>query len=170
MPWPSFRGTLARLDTVPGVGPDVAEVIIAETVADMSRFPTPGHRASWAGVAPGLNQSGEPHEPGGTRHGDHWLTGALGVAAMAANRTTDTTFLGARYRHLARCIGKLKALVAIEHSILTAVWHVLSENTAYHDLGGDYHAKRDPQLALRRITHDANRLGYTVRFDPIQAA
>src|SRR5450631_3781965 len=82
MPWPSFRGTLARLDTVPGVGPDVAEVIIAETVADMSRFPTPGHRASWAGVAPGLNQSGEPHKPGRTRHGDHWLTGALGVAAM----------------------------------------------------------------------------------------
>jgi transposase len=72
--------------------------------------------------------------------------------------------------HLARRIGKLKALVAIEHSILTATWHVLSENTNYHDLGGDYHTKRDPQRALRRITRDANRLGYTVRFDPIQAA
>src|SRR5665811_1529935 len=90
--------------------------------------------------------------------------------AMAANRTQDTTFLGARYRRLARRIGKLKALVAIEHSILTATWHVLSENTDYHDLGGDYHTKRDPQRALRRITRDANRLGYTVRFDPIQAA
>ena len=85
-------------------------------------------------------------------------------------RTQDTTFLRARYRRLARRIGKLKALVAIQHSILTAVWHVLSENTDYHDLGGDYHAKRDPQRALRRITRDANRLGYTVRFDPIQAA
>jgi transposase len=165
-----FRDTLARLDTIPGVGPDVAEVIIAETGADMSRFPTPGHLASWAGVAPGLNQSGERNKPAHTRHGDHWLTGALGVAAMAANPTKDTTFLGARYRRLARRIGKLKALVAIEHSILTAVWHVLSENTDYHDLGGDYHAKRDPQRALRRITRDANRLGYTVRFDPIQAA
>jgi transposase len=165
-----FRETLARLDTIPEVGPDVAEVIIAETGADMSRFPTPGHLASWAGVAPGLNQSGERHKPAHTRHGDHWLTGALGVAAMAANRTQDTTFLGARYRRLARRIGKLKALVAIEHSILTATWHVLSENTDYHDLGGDYHAKRDPQRALRRITRDANRLGYTVRFDPIQAA
>ena len=89
---------------------------------------------------------------------------------MAANRTKDTTFLGARYRRLARRIGKLKALVAIEHSILTAVWHVLSENTNYHDLGGDYHAKCDPPGALRCITRDANRLGYTVRFDPIQAA
>ena len=165
-----FRETLAHLDTIPGVGRDVAEVIIAETGADMSRFPTPGHLASWAGVAPGLNQSGERHKPAHTRHGDHWLTGALGVAAMAANRTKDTTFLGARYRRLARRIGKLKALVAIEHSILTATWHVLSENTDYHDLGGDYHAKRDPQRALRRITRDANRLGYTVRFDPIQAA
>ena len=165
-----FRDTLARLDTIPGVGRGVAEVIIAETGGDMSRFPTPGHLASWAGVAPGLNQSGERRKPGRTRHGDHWLTGALGVAAMAANRTQDTTFLGARYRRLARRIGKLKALVAIQHSILTAVWHVLSENTDYHDLGGDYHAKRDPQRALRRITRDANRLGYTVRFDPIQAA
>src|SRR5665811_2281542 len=134
-----FRETLARLDTIPGVGRDVAEVIIAETGADMSRFPTPGHLASWAGVAPGLNQSGERNKPAHTRHGDHWLTGALGVAAMAANRTKDTTFLGARYRRLARRIGKLKALVAIEHSILTAVWHVLSENTDYHDLGGDYY-------------------------------
>src|SRR5665811_1013307 len=157
-------------DTIPRVGRDVAEVIIAETGADMSRFPTPGHLASWAGVAPGLNQSGERNKPAHTRHGDHWLTGALGVAAMAANRTKDTTFLGARYRRLARRIGKLKALVAIEHSILTAVWHVLSQNTDYHDLGGDYHTKRDPQRALRRITRDANRLGYTVRFDPIQAA
>jgi transposase len=76
------------------------------------------------------------------------------------------TFLGARYRRLARRIGKLKALVAIEHSILTATWHVLSANTNYHDLGGDYHAKRDPQQALRRISRDANLLGYTVRFDP----
>src|SRR5665647_3797648 len=67
---------------------------------------------------------------------------------MAANRTQDTTFLGARHRRLARPIGKFKALVAIQHSILTAVWHVLSEDTDYHDLGGDYHAKRDPQRAL----------------------
>lgn len=89
---------------------------------------------------------------------------------MAANRTKDATFLGARYRRLTRRTGKLKALVAIQHSILTAVWHVLSENTGYHDLGGGYHAKRDPQRALRRITRDANRLGYTVRFDRIQAA
>src|SRR5665647_2818657 len=87
---------------------------------------------------------------------------------MAANRTQDTTFLGARYRRLARRIGKLKALVAIQHSILTAVWHVLSENRGYHDLGGDYHANRDPQQALRRIPRDANRRGYTDRFDPIQ--
>src|ERR1019366_2188405 len=149
---------------------------IAETGADMSRFPTPGHLASWSGVAPGLNQSGARNKPAHTRHGDHCLTdalgltGALGVAAMAANRTKGPTFLGARFRRLARRIGKLKALVAIEHSILTATWHVLSENTNYHDLGGDYHAKRDPQRALRRITRDANRLGYTVRFDPIQAA
>jgi hypothetical protein len=111
-----FRDTLARLDTIPGVGQDVAEVIIAETGADMSHFPIPGHLASWAGVAPGLNQSGQRHKPAHTRHGDHWLTGALGVAAMAANRTQDTTFLGARYRRLARRIGKLKALWSLSNT------------------------------------------------------
>src|SRR5665811_303232 len=114
--------------------------------------------------------AGERHKPAHTRHGDHWLTGALGVAAMAANRTQDTTFLGARYRRLARRIGKIKALVAIQRSILTATWHVLSQNTDYHDLGGDYHAKRDPQRALRRITRDANPPRLPVPFGPIQGA
>src|ERR1019366_2607739 len=159
-----------HLDRLDALEADIAKLSTRIEAALEPFRETPGHLASWAGVAPGLNQSGERHKPAHTRHGDHWLTGALGVAAMAANRTQDTTFLGARYRRLARRIGKLKALVAIQHSILTAVWHVLSENTDYHDLGGDYHAKRDPQRALRRITRDANRLGYTVRFDPIQAA
>ena len=143
---------------------------MAPAVAVRAASPPPGTSRPGPGSLTGLNQSGERNKPAHTRHGDHWLTGALGVAAMAAGRTKDTTFLGARYRRLARRIGKLKALVAIQHSILTATWHVLSENTNYHDLGGDHYTKRDPQRALRRITRDANRLGYTVRFDPIQAA
>ena len=89
---------------------------------------------------------------------------------MSVGRTRERTYLGARYARLVPRLGKQKTIVAVEHSILTAAWHMLTDNTDYHDLGGDYHAKQDPERAMRRITRDANRLGYTVRFDPIQAA
>ena len=161
---------LDRLATIPGVGQTVAEVIVAETGADMSRFRTPGHLASWAGVCPGHHESAGKHKSGKTRHGDRWLSGALGTAAMAAARTKDDTYLGARYRRLAPRLGKPKAIVAIEHSILTAVWHMLTDDVDYHDLGGDYFARLDPERAKRRIVRQANALGFTVRFDPIQAA
>jgi transposase len=89
---------------------------------------------------------------------------------MAAARTKDKTYLGARYHRLAPRLGKKKALVALQHSMLTAVWHMLTDDVDYHDLGGDYFTKRDPENAMRRITRQANALGFTVRFDPIQAA
>jgi len=82
----------------------------------------------------------------------------------------DTTYLGARYQRLAHRLGKKKAIVAVEHSILTAVWHMLTNDVDYTDLGGDYFARLDPQRAMRRIVRQANILGFTVRFDPIQAA
>ena len=87
----------------------------------MSRFPGPGHLASWAGVCPGHHESAGKRKSGKTRHGDRWLTGALGTAALAAARTRDSTYLGAKYRRLAPRIGKQKAIVALQHSILAAV-------------------------------------------------
>jgi transposase len=165
-----FARQLDHLATIPGVGRTAAEVIIAETGGDMTRFPSAGHLASWAGVCPGHHESAGKRKSGKTRHGNHWLGGTLGIAAMAAARTRDTTYLGARYRRLASRLGKKKALVAVEHSILTAVWHMLTNDTDYHDLGGDHYTRRDPERALRRLTHQANTLGYTVRFDPIPAA
>jgi hypothetical protein len=136
----------------------------------MTRFRTAGHLASWAGICPGHHESAGKHKSGKTRHGNRWLGGALGTAAMAAVRTRDTTYLGARYQRLAPRLGKKKALVAIEHSILTAVWHMLTDDADYHDLGSDYFAKRDPEAAMRRLTRQANALGFTIRFDPIQTA
>src|SRR5881227_2408437 len=162
-----FRDQLRLLDGIPGIGPGVAEIIIAETGGDMTRFPTAGHLASWAGVCPGMNESAGRHKPGHTRHGNRWLTGALGTAAMAAARTKDTTFLGARYQRLIPRLGKKKAIVAVEHSILTAVWHMLTHDIDYHDLGGDYFTRLDPERALLRIIRQANALGFTVRFDPL---
>jgi transposase len=165
-----FSHQLDQLETIPGVGRAVAEVIIAETGGDMSRFPGPGHLASWAGVCPGHHESAGKRKSGKTRHGDRWLTAALGTAALAAARTRDSTYLGARYYRLAPRIGKQKAIVALQHSILAAVWHMFTNDVDYQDLGGDYFARLDPERAMRRIVRQANALGYTVRFDPIQAA
>jgi transposase len=165
-----FARQLEHLATIPGVGQSVAEVIVAETGADMSRFRTAANLASWAGVCPGHHESAGKRRSGKTRHGNRWLSGALGTAAMAAARTKDTTYLGARYRRLVPRLGKKKAIVAVEHSILTAVWHMLTDDVDYHDLGGDYFARLDPERAMHRIVRQANALGFTVRFDPIQAA
>ncbi len=152
------------------MGQCVAEVIIAETGADMTRFRTAAHLASWAVVCPGHHELAGKRRSGKTRHGSRWLTGALGIAAMAAARTKDTTYLGARYQRLAPRLGKTKAIVAIQHSILTAVWHMLTDDVDYADLGGDYFARLDPERAMRRIVRQANTLGFTVLFEPIQAA
>jgi transposase len=163
-----FARQLERLQTIPGVGQPTAEVIIAETGGDMSRFRTAANLASWAGACPGHHESAGRRKSGRTRHGNRWLSGALGTAAMTAGRGKNT-YLGARYRRLVPRLGKQKALVAVQHSILTAVWHMLHADVAYHELGADYFAKLDPERAMRRIVRQATALGYTVRFDPIAA-
>ncbi|MFE7357720.1 IS110 family transposase [Streptomyces sp. NPDC057543] len=97
-----FARQLELLETIPGVGRTTAEVLIAETGGDMSRFRTAGHLASWAGVCPDHHESADKHKSGRRRHGNRWLGAALGTAAMAASRTRDTTYLGARYMRLPR--------------------------------------------------------------------
>lgn len=108
-----FARRLELLETIPGVGRTTAEIIVAETGADMARFRTAGHLASWAGVCPGHHESAGKHKSGSRRHGNRWLGAALGTAAMAASRTRETTYLGARYHRLVPRLGKKKALVAI---------------------------------------------------------
>ncbi|MFF4519667.1 IS110 family RNA-guided transposase [Streptomyces mirabilis] len=164
-----FARQLELLETIPGVGRATAEIIVAETGADMDRFRTAGHLASWAGVCPGHHESAGKHKSGSRRHGNRWLGAALGTAAMAASRTRETTYLGARYHRLVPRLGKKKALVAIEHSILTAVWHMLTDGVSDQDLGGDYFTRLDPERTMRRLTRQANALGFTIRFNPIEA-
>jgi transposase len=89
---------------------------------------------------------------------------------MAAARTKDKTYLGARYQRLVPRLGKKKALVALGHSILTAAWHMLTHDVDYHDLGGDYFTRLDPERAIKRIIRQAGALGYTVRFEAIHTA
>lgn len=160
-----FARQLELLQTIPGVGRSNAEVIIAETGADMARFRTAGHLASWAGTTPGHHESAGRRRSGRTRHGNRWLSGALGIAAMSAARAKGT-YLGARYKRLIPRLGKKKALVALQHNMLVAVWHMLTHDVPYHDLGGDYFDRLDPDRAKRRAVAQLHRLGYQVELTP----
>ena len=128
----------------------------------MSVFPTPAHLVSWAKISPRTVQSGARSRAGRTGKGNPYLKGILGEAAAAAGKTD--TFLGERYRRLARRRGKLKALVAVARSILVIVWHLLADRTTrYHDLGAGYYTSRiDKNRKMRNHIRQLEALGYTV--------
>jgi transposase len=157
---------LTNLDSIPGIGRTAAEIIIAETGGDMAPFATAGHLASWIGVCPGLNESAGATKSGHTRHGNAALKRVLGTAAMAAIKRKDSYYT-VYYRRLAARRGRQRALVAVMHKLVIAIWHVLHDKIAYHDLGADYFTRRDPQRTMRQIIKQANAIGLTVRFDPI---
>jgi transposase len=162
-----FAAAVNRLDEVPGVGPTAARVMIAEIGIDMSRFPTAAHLSSWARFAPGVNESaGKKKAAGTTGHGNPYLARALGEAAVAASRTD--TFLGQRYRRLARRRGKKKAIVAVGRSILIIVWHLLAEpDTRFTDLGpGFYDQRINASRQTRAHLAGLEALGYKVTLEP----
>jgi transposase len=162
-----FAEAVARLDEIPGVGVTAAQTIVAEVGLDMSRFPTPAHLASWARFAPGVSESAG-HQKGnaGTGHGNHYLARVLGEAAVGASRTG--TFLGERYRRIARRRGKKRAIVAVGRSILMIVWALLSDADAqFVDLGADHYGARiNPQRRVRNHVRELQALGYTVTLNP----
>jgi transposase len=121
-----------RLRGIPGVGPQAAEVIVAEVGVDMAAFPTAGHLSSWAGLCPGNNQSGGQRRPAKTTKGSQWLRTTLVQVAWAASHTQETVF-GACYRRWARRLGRKKALVALAHKILVVIYHLLQEGTSYQE-------------------------------------
>jgi transposase len=159
-------GLMARLAEIPGVGPDTAAVIIAEIGLDMSVFPTPGHLASWAKLTPRTIQSGARSTHGPTGKGDRWLKGHLSQAAVAASRTP--TFLGARYRRIAKHAPKKKAVVAISRNILEIAWQLINDPDArFNDLGPDWHERHlDQARRTRQRIRELEHLGYTVTHTP----
>jgi transposase len=161
-PYRSFRDQLC---TIPGVGVLTAQVIIAETGADMSVFPSPKHLSSWAGVSPGSNESAGVVHPVKTGHGNKHLKAALGVMAMSISHTKNT-YLATRHHRIAARRGPKKALVATEHKVLEIIWHMGTTNTPYRDLGADYFATRDPAKATRRALNQLHSLGYDVTITP----
>jgi transposase len=162
-----FGAAVERLDEICGVGRTAAQTIIAEIGTDMARFPTPGHLASWARYAPGVKQSaGKAKGRATTGHGNPYLARVLGEAAVAAGRTD--TFLGERYRRIARRRGTKKAIVAVGRSILVIVWHLLADpDLRYHDLGpGFYDTHVNAERAKRNHVRQLEALGYRVTLVP----
>ena len=158
---------VARLDGIPGISLASAYVILAEIGTDMTRFPTAGHLASWARVAPGIKESaGKKKGKGSTGHGNAYLASILGNAAAGAAKTD--TFLGEKYRRIARRRGSKRAIVALGRSILVIAWHLLSDpETRFYDLGPGYHAARThPERRKRTHIRELEALGYTVTLNP----
>ncbi|WP_277988380.1 IS110 family transposase [Nocardioides sp. S5] len=162
-----FAQAAERLDEIPGVGPISAAIILAEVGTDMSRFPTAGHLCSWAKVSPGIKSSaGKTKGNSSTGHGNRYLARVLGETAVVIGRSD--TFLGERYRRIARRRGKCRAIVAVSRSILVIVWHLLNDPDArYTDLGSDYYGRHvNTESKKRNHIRQLESLGYRVIIEP----
>src|SRR4051795_11650992 len=147
--------------SIPGFSTKTAEVFIAETGGDMSVFPSAGHLASWAGVAPGCNESAGRVKSTKTRPGNPYLKGALGVSAMSAARSKNT-FFSAKYQRIRFRRGPMRALIAVEHALIITAWNMLTDGAFYRELGPDYYTVRQPAKAKARAVSQLEALGYTV--------
>lgn len=149
------------LDTIPGVGRATAELLVAEIGTDMSRFPTAGHLASWAGLCPGSNESAGKRLSGRTRQGNAWLRAAVVVAAQAAVRSRKTSFY-AQYQRLKARRGVKRAILAVAHAMLVCAYHIILRREPYRELGPDYYERRRPAATARKLTQQLRRLGFDV--------
>lgn len=164
-----FSTARDHLATIPGVAKRSAECIIAEIGADMTRFPTAGHLASWAGMCPANNITGGKRHPAGTTNGNRWLGEVLDQCAVAASHTRET-YLAAQYWRLVRRIGRRKAKVAVGHSILVICWHLIANDCDYADLGGDWFARRtDTDKRRDHLIRQLHDLGYGVTLTNLAA-
>jgi transposase len=164
----SWAAARELLDTVPGVGRELAEMLLAEIGPDMSRFPSAAHLASWAKVAPGNHESAGKRQSGHTGHGNRWLRSGLVQAAHAAVKRVGT-HLYAVYRRLVARHGVKKAIIAVAHRILIAIYHVLSKREPYREVGGAT-AQRNAEAAANRLIRQGNQLGFQVTLTPKVAA
>jgi transposase len=161
-PFQAFRELIC---SIPGISRTVADVVIAETGGDLTRFPTAEHLTSWAGVCPGSHESAGRVKSTKTRAGNPHLKGALGIAALAIARSPYSSYLGAKYRRIASRRGPSKALVALERAMLVIIWQMNRTGACYQDLGLDYYTRRDPERTKRRALNELAKLGYTVTIE-----
>ncbi len=159
-----FQKELELLDGIPGCARRSAESFLAEVGADMSRFPTHRHLASWARICPGTNESAGRRGSGATGPGNPWLRSTL--VEMAHGTTRTHSYLGAQYHRLAARRGKKRAAVAVAHSLLVVAYHVLRDGTPYKDLGRNFFDEREREVVARRAVTRLERLGFKVTVEP----
>jgi transposase len=157
-----YATTVELLCTIPGVAVRTAQVLIAECGLDMSKWPTVGHFASWAGICPGNRESAGYRKSGRTRPGPKWLREALTESAKAASRTKGT-YLAAHHAQLRGRRGEQKAIGATRHDILVAYYHIVRDQVPFRELGPDWQKKRySPEKRAQRLQKQLEALGYTV--------
>jgi len=160
-----FDPAIELADTIPGVGRRTAEAILAEIGTDMGRFPSDRHLASWARICPGTDESAGKRKSGAIGPGNTWLRSALVEAAHAAARTKGT-YLAAQYRRIAARRGAKRAAVAVGHTILVTLYHMLRDGATYEDLGPLYFDERDRRATVGRSVRRLEALGYRVTLEP----
>ena len=168
-PDPFVTAAVELLDSIPGVGEQVAQPIIAEIGVEMERFPSDGHLASWAGMSPGNNESAGKRKSGQTTKGSKFLRTALVEAAWAATHAKGT-YLQAKYRRLVKRLGAKKALVAVGHTILRIAYHLLKRRVRDTELGGDYFNQRHLKRQRQRLVEKLEALGVKVTIEEVAAA
>jgi len=166
---PFVAEAVPLLDTIPGVGETVAQIIVAEIGVAMDRFPTDPHLASWAGVCPGNTESVGKRKSGKTTTGSRYLRAALVQAAWAASHQKGT-YLAAQYKRLVKRMGKKKALVAVGHSILVIAYHGLQNRTPYRELGSEYFERRNVDTQRKRLIRQLEALGVKVTIEEVKEA
>ncbi|HEX9438969.1 MAG TPA: transposase, partial [Roseiflexaceae bacterium] len=165
----SWEEAVALWDEIPGIGPRIAEQLVAEIGTDMTRFASGAHLASWAKLCPGNRQSAGKRLSGKTGQGNRWLRSALIQAAHAAVKVKDS-YLGAFYRRLVSRQGVKKAIVAVAHKLLIIAYTLLSKREHYQEPGPNYLDARRTDQTVRRLRARIEQLGYTVNLEPRPAA
>ena len=165
----SWDEAVILLDTIPGIGRRLAEQILAEIGSDMSRFTSEAHLASWAKLCPGNNESAGKRHSGRTGKGNRWLRSGLVQAAQAAVRTKDS-YYKSFYQRLAGRRGAKRAIVAVAHHILIAIYHMLSRHEPFRELGANHLDERNRTRVVGRLARRIERLGFQVTLAPAAPA
>ena len=162
----TWEAAVALLDTIPGVGPRAAEMILAEIGLDMSRFPNEAHLSSWAKLSSGNNESAGKRYSGAIGHGNRWLRTVLVQVAWAAVKVKKS-YLSSFYHRLAARRGAKRAIIAVAHRLLIAIYHMLKKQEPYKDLGATYLDERNKPKVVSRMKHRIEQLGYRVTIEPV---
>lgn len=161
----SVEDMITRFDAIPGVGRHTAEDVLAEMGSDMTRFPTSAHLASWAKVCPSNNESAGKRISGSTGKGNPWLRSALVEAAWMASRSRNT-YLSAQFQRISARRGAKRAALAVAHTILITMYHMLARGVSYSELGGNYFDQRNVQRVVHRSVTRLENLGFKVSLVP----